>query len=187
MSFIPQDLYLTSGTVGIINDWQATVTKFDSSSFYNWEEDNMPVYDLEDRTSYLWERIGYPVRDGFSGIPGKMFVVSADYGFPVGQDSSGIIFRDLSSVINVLPNPITYPIIIEVASFGNIGELKLNNIKNDVRNLKISLQEAADIIVHWKITNITINICKQHIIFMEQTILFLRLLKSLMGQWKCAD
>lgn len=131
MSFIPQDLYLTSGTVGIINDWQATVTKFDSSSFYNWEEDNMPVYDLEDRTSYLWERIGYPVRDGFSGIPGKMFVVSADYGFPVGQDSSGIIFRDLSSVINVLPNPITYPIIIEVASFGNLGELNLNNIKID--------------------------------------------------------
>jgi stage V sporulation protein SpoVS len=131
MSFIPQDLYLTSGTVAIINDWQATVTKFDSSSFYNWEEDNMPIYDLEDRTSYIWERIGYPIRDGFSGIPGKMFVVSSDYGFPVGQDSSGIVFRDLSSVINVLPNPITYPIIIEVASFGNLGELNLNNIKID--------------------------------------------------------
>lgn len=131
MAFISQDLYLTSGTVASINNWQSTVTKFDSSTFYNWEEDNMPVYDLEDRTEYLWERIGYPIRDGFSGIPGKMFVVSSNYSFPVGQDSSGIVFKNLSSVINTLPNPITYPIIIEVASFGNLGELNLNNIKID--------------------------------------------------------
>lgn len=131
MAFIPQDLYLTSGTVGIINNWQETVTKFDTSTFYNWEEDNMPVYDLEDRTDYIWEKLGYPVRDGTSGIPGKMFVVSSDYSFPVGRDSSGIIFRNLSSVINTLPNPITYPIIIEIASFGNLGELNLNNLKID--------------------------------------------------------
>lgn len=131
MAFIPQDLYLTSGLVGSINNWQETVTKFDSSTFYNWEQDNLPVYDLEDRTDYIWERIGYPIQDGFSGIPGKMFVVSSNYSFPGGSDSSGIIFKNLSSVINTLPNPITYPIIIEVASFGNLGELNLNNIKID--------------------------------------------------------
>lgn len=131
MTFIAQDLYLTSGLVGSINNWQETVTKFDSSTFYNWEQDNMPVYDLEDRTDYLWERIGYPITDGFSGIPGKIFVVSSTFGFPVGRDSSGIVFRDLSSVINVLPNPLTFPVIIEVASFGNLGELNLNNIKID--------------------------------------------------------
>lgn len=131
MAFIPQDLYLTSGLVGSINNWQESVTKFDSSTFYNWEQDNLPIYDLEDRTDYIWERIGYPIEDGFSGIPGKMFVVSANYQFPVGKDSSGIVFRNLSSVINTLPNPITYPIIIEVASFGNLGELNLNNIKID--------------------------------------------------------
>lgn len=131
MAFIPNDLYLASGTVGVMNSWTPNVTKFDSSTFYNWEQDNEPLYDLDERTEYLWERVGYPVQDGFSGITGKVFVVSADAAFAAGSDSSGIIFRDLSTVINVLPNPITYPIIIEVASFGNLGELKLNNIKVD--------------------------------------------------------
>ena len=127
MTSVNNDLYLTSGTVGILNSWTPTVTKFDSSTFYNWEQDNEPLYDLDERTEYLWERVGYPIEDGFSGIPGKVFAVSADA--PFAGESSGIIFKSLSSVINVLPNPITYPIIIEVASWGNLGELCLNNIK----------------------------------------------------------
>lgn len=131
MAFIPTDLYLTSGSIGVINSWTPVVTKFDTSTFYNWEQDNEPLYDLDERTEYLWERLGYPVQDGFSGITGKVFVVSADAPFAIGSDSSGVVFRDLSTVINVLPNPITYPIIIEVASFGDLGELCLNNIKID--------------------------------------------------------
>lgn len=131
MAFIPTDLYLTSGSIGVMNSWTPVVTKFDTSTFYNWEQDNEPLYDLDERTEYLWERLGYPVQDGFSGITGKVFVVSADAPFAIGSDSSGVVFRDLSTVINVLPNPITYPIIIEVASFGDLGELCLNNIKID--------------------------------------------------------
>jgi len=131
MAFNPYDLYLASGSIGIINSWTPTVTKFDTSTFYNWEQDNEPLYDLDERTEYLWERMGYPVQDGASGITGKVFVVSADAPFEAGSDSSGIIFRDLSTVISVLPNPITYPIIIEVASFGDLGDLLLKNIKID--------------------------------------------------------
>ena len=131
MAFIPTDLYLTSGSVGVFNSWTPSVTKFNTSTFYNWEQDNEPLYDLDERTEFLWERLGYPVQDGASSITGKVFVVSADASFAVGSDSSGIIFRDLSSVISILPNPITYPIIIEVASFGDLGTLHLKNIKID--------------------------------------------------------
>lgn len=129
MPSVSNDLYLASGNVGILNSWTPTVTKFDSSTFYNWEQDNEPIYDLEERTEYLWERVGYPIANGFSGIPGKAFAVSADA--PFAGESSGVIFKSLSAVINVLPNPITYPIIIEVASWGNLGELCLKNVKVD--------------------------------------------------------
>ncbi len=131
MAFISNDLYLASGSIGIINSWTPTVTKFDTSTFYNWEQDNEPLYDLDERTQYLWEKLGYPIQDGASSITGKVFVVSADAAFAAGSDSNGIIFRDLSTVISVLPNPITYPIIIEVASFGDLGDLNLKNIKID--------------------------------------------------------
>lgn len=127
MPFSPTDLYLASGTASSFNTWIPNITKFDSSTFYNWEQDNVPLYDAEDRDSLLWDRTGYPIANGFSGIPGKMFCVSADA--PFAGESSGIIFKSLSGVINILPNPITYPIIIEVASFGNLGELNLNNIR----------------------------------------------------------
>ena len=131
MAFNATDLYLTSGTAGIFNYWTPTVTKFDSSTFYNWEQDNEPLYDLDERTSLLWDRAGSPVQDGFSGITGKVFVVSANAAFDVTSNSSGMIFRNLSSVLNVLPSRITYPIIIEVASFGDLGDLVLKNIRID--------------------------------------------------------
>ena len=138
MSFVPSDLYLTSGSAQLINAWQATVAKFDVSAFYNWEQDNLPLYDLEDRSEYLWEKVGYPVKDGFSGIPGACFVVSADaftanFGLyssvPGSVNSSSNVFRNLSSVIAVLPNPLTYPVLIEVASFGNLGELNIDGLQ----------------------------------------------------------
>lgn len=129
MAFSGTDFYLTSGTNTGYNSWVPYVTKFDTSTFYNWEQDNQPLYDLEDRTNLLWDRVGNPVQDGFSAISGRMFAVSADA--PFAGESSGIIHKSLSSVINILPNPITYPIIIEVASFGSLGELNLNNIKID--------------------------------------------------------
>ena len=72
--FIPADIYTTSGSLKLYHCWTDKVTKFDSSSFYNWEQDNLPVYDLDERTFYLWEQLGYPT----SSIPGVAIVVSAD-------------------------------------------------------------------------------------------------------------
>lgn len=132
MAFVDTDLYLTSAVTNIYNTvWPVDVTKYNSSTFYNWEQDNEPIYDLEDRTDVLWQRLGRPYKDGSLTPVGQMYVVSADASFAVGSKSTEYIFADLSSVLNVLPNTITYPIIIEVASFGNIGELNLKNIKVD--------------------------------------------------------
>jgi hypothetical protein len=122
--FLPTDIYTTSGSLKLYHCWTDKVTKFDSSSFYNWEQDNLPVYDLDERTFYLWEQLGYPT----SSIPGVALVVSAD-----APDSAVTcnknIFRTVSAAIEALPQTINYPIIIEVANFGSLGNLVLNNYK----------------------------------------------------------
>ena len=140
--FLPGDIYTSSGSLKLYHCWTDKVTKFDSSAFYNWEQDNMPLYDLEERTFYLWEQLGYPT----SSIPGVALVVSAD---ATDQDvtCNKNIFRTVSAAIEALPQTINYPIIIEVANFGELGELKLNNYKFGPRgsleiiNRNFALQE----------------------------------------------
>jgi hypothetical protein len=122
--FLPNDIYTTSGSVKLFHCWTDKVTKYDSSSFYNWEQDNLPIYDLDERTFYLWEQLGYHT----SSIPGVALVVSAD-----APDSAVAcnknVFRTLSAALEAVPQVINYPIIIEVASFGLLGDLVLNNHK----------------------------------------------------------
>lgn len=118
MPFIANDLYLASGTGELKNAWIDTVYKHDSSSFYNWEEDNLPLYDLEDRTNLLHEMAGYPADDTVDTI---MLIVSG-----TGADNKKV-FSSLSGVIDALPNVIRTPVIIEVCTSGYIGDLKLEN------------------------------------------------------------
>jgi hypothetical protein len=127
MAFNANDLYLVSGNAGLSNNWVDSISKFTPTSFYNWEQDNEPLHDLDDRTTMLWERAGYPTQNGVSGITGKVYVVSADA--PFVQDSSGVIFKDLQTVFDSLPTVITHPIIIEIASSGNLGDVCLRNVK----------------------------------------------------------
>ena len=118
MAFLKYDLYLASGTAQLINNWVDPVYKFDSSSFYNWEQDNLPIYDLEDRDDFLHEMAGYPT----SAVDGIMLTVS-----DCGIDNKKV-FGTLSSVVDALPNTIRFPIIVEVATSGPLGGLHLENI-----------------------------------------------------------
>lgn len=122
--FTETDFYTLSGPTKLYHCWADKVTKHDSSSFYNWEQDNLPILDLEERTFYLWEQLGYQT----SSMLPAMLVVSAD-----APDSAIAcnknIFRSVSSAIQALPQNITFPIIIEIANFGDIGSLELSNYK----------------------------------------------------------
>lgn len=122
--FIPGDIYTSSGSTKLYHCWTDKVTKYDSSSFYNWEQDNLPIYDLDERTHYLWEQLGHPT----SSIPGVALVVSADA--PASAVSCNKnIFYTLSAAIEALPQTINYPILIEIANFGQLGELILDGYK----------------------------------------------------------
>lgn len=122
--FLKDDIYTSSGTLKLYHCWTDKVTKFDSSSFYNWEQDNLPIYDLDERTAYLWEQLGFPT----SSIPGIALVVSAD-----APDSAVAcnknVFKTVSAAIQALPQSINFPVLIEVASFGSLGDLVLNNYR----------------------------------------------------------
>jgi len=117
MAFQPTDLYLPSGTGTLINNWVDPVYKFDSSSFYNWEQDNLPIYDLEDRDDYLYEMAGYPT----SAVDGIMLTVSA-----CGIDNKKV-FGTVSDALEALPNTIRFPIIIEVCTSGQLGGIHVEN------------------------------------------------------------
>lgn len=122
--FLPGDIYTTSGSLKLYHCWTDKVTKHDASSFYNWEQDNLPIYDLEERTFYLWEQLGYPT----SSIPGVALVVSADAPDAMVACNKNI-FRTVSAAIAALPQVINFPILIEIANFGELGDLTLNNYK----------------------------------------------------------
>ena len=141
--FLANDIYTASGPHKLYHCWTNNVTKFDSSSFYNWEQDNMPIYDLDERTSYLWEIMGNPT----SSIFGAALVVSADApDSAIGCNRN--IFRTLSGALEALPQVINYPILIEIANFGQLGDLVLDNYKFGPRgsleiiNRNFSRQEA---------------------------------------------
>jgi len=123
MPFVKGDFYTLSGNAKVLKTWQSNVLKYDSSSFYNWEQDNLPIYDLEDRTDFLWNRAGFPT----SSMDGMALVVSADA--PQDDlDCNANIFTSVSAAIQALPRTISFPIIIEVANFGNLGILEINDL-----------------------------------------------------------
>jgi hypothetical protein len=117
------DLYTVSAGVLLSDYWNPFVTKHDTSSFYNWEQDNLPLYDLEERTDYLWEKLGYPT----SSLPGMVLAVSSS--IPTHLDVSCNFFLDLSSAIKALPEVLHMPVLIEVCASGYLGDLELDNIK----------------------------------------------------------
>jgi len=120
MPFNPADIYSVTAGVELYNYWNPFVTKHDASSFYNWEQDNLPLYDLEERTDYLWERFGW----AGSSLPGMALCVSSS----LATDNNNV-FTSLEDAINALPEVIRMPVLIEVATSGNLGSINLNNIK----------------------------------------------------------
>ena len=124
MPFNIADIYTTSGSASLFNSWTTPVTKFDPSSFYNWEQDNEPIHDLEERTYMNWEHAGYHT----STVPGMVLTVSAEAP-PATLTANPNIFTTVSAAVEAIPSDIRFPILMEVANFGDLGHIKLKDIK----------------------------------------------------------
>lgn len=124
MPFNRNDIYTSSGTAKLYNSWTPYVSKFDTSSFYNWEQDNLPLYDLEERTYELWEQGGFAT----SSVNGLALTVSADAPASVLAANRNI-FTTVSACIAAIPKVVRFPVLIEVGSIGDLGKLELHNFR----------------------------------------------------------
>ena len=124
MAFKSEDIYTASGDAKLFNAWTPYVSKFDTSSFYNWEQDNLPLYDLEERTYELWEQQGWPT----SSVPGLALTVSADAD-AASLAAESTLFTDVSSAIAAIPKVVRFPVLVEIGSFDELGPLELHNFR----------------------------------------------------------
>ena len=54
----PSDVYVEGGLNDLLVCWTDKVTTFDASSFYNWEQDNLPILDLEGELIFYGRDLG---------------------------------------------------------------------------------------------------------------------------------
>ena len=111
----------SEGGLGYIPlNWADNVPKYDPSSFYNWEQDNMPLWNLEDRTNSLYASQGYP-----GGNPlGVTFTLSS----AGSVDQSKGIYDSIADIVERIPKRLKFPVLIEICTYGNLGKLELANI-----------------------------------------------------------
>ncbi len=122
MPFNPQDYYCSGGSVNLNETWAPEVTKFDTSSFYNWEQDNEPLYDLEERTDILWSRGGF-VTSSLENTGVSLTVSSTN---PLNVQN---VYTNIQDAIDAIPDVIRFPIRVEVAASGDLGSLKIRDLK----------------------------------------------------------
>ena len=124
MPFNQADVYTGSGSTALHNAWTPYVSKYDTSSFYNWEQDNLPLYDLEERTYESWEQAGFPT----SSVNGLALTVSADT--PTATlTANPNIFTTLSACVAAIPKVVRFPVRVEVGNYGDLGDLELHNFR----------------------------------------------------------
>ena len=111
---------VTGGTYVI--DYPSTylvdIHKYHASQFYNWEQDNIPIDDLEARTDTLGAALGIFA----SGIDGCTMTLANT------EVSANSVYGSIDNIIKLIPKTITFPILVEVCSYGNLGDLILENI-----------------------------------------------------------
>jgi hypothetical protein len=86
------------------------VHKFDASSFYNWEQDNLPVNDLETRSDVLKQHLG------LGELTGVTLTVSAD---ALRSASSVGVYQTVQEAMAVVPRRLNFPLLIEICDFGS--------------------------------------------------------------------
>ena len=94
------------------------VTMFDPSSFYNWEQDNIPIQQLKDRTDVLMQMAGAPA----SAMNGVTLVLSST------SNPAANTYSNLSDIVSRIPKRLTYPLLVEICNYGALGPLDLRDV-----------------------------------------------------------
>lgn len=112
---------VTGGSQSLGSYGYTDVSRYSASSFYNWEQDNLPISDLDTNSKLLLEQLGLN-----TALTGVILTVSSTGDLSL---SSQGIFQTVQSALRVVPTKLNFPILIEVCTFGNLGDIELNNIQ----------------------------------------------------------
>ena len=96
------------------------VPKYDPSSFYNWEQDNIPLWVLEERGNTLWSQAGFP-----GGNPGGITFTLSSLG---SFDEALGIYDNIDDIVERIPKRLKFPVLVELCTYGALGELDVANI-----------------------------------------------------------
>ena len=99
------------------------VYKHDASGFYNWEEDNLPINDLETRSDVFKQYLGLD-----TSLTGVTLTVSADA--PKSASSVGV-YQTVQQALEVVPRRVRIPVLIEICDFGDLGDLEIKDIQGE--------------------------------------------------------
>lgn len=109
---------ITGGNYVLSSRALTDVRKYTASSFYNWEQDNIPIEDLESRTDALALNTGQLS----TSIEGVTMVLSST------ADTDMSVYDNITDILDRIPKIITFPILVELCEYGDLGELKLEGI-----------------------------------------------------------
>jgi hypothetical protein len=98
-----------------------SITMFDASTFYNWEQDNIPLQELKTRTDTLLQYAGY----GANPPSGVTLVLSGT------ANTSAGIFDSMSDIADIIPKRLTFPLLIEICDYGDLGTFELADISTE--------------------------------------------------------
>ena len=110
-----------SGGDGVIPlAFQESVPKYDPSSFYNWEQDNIPLWVLEQRGETLYRQMGSPG----GNPPGMTFTLSSLGHF----DEALGVYDNIQDIVERIPKRLKFPVLVELCAYGALGKLDIANI-----------------------------------------------------------
>ena len=97
-----------------------SVTMFDASTFYNWEQDNVPLHELKQRTDTLLRHAGF--NEGGKPTGTVTYTLSSIEDADIG------IYDDMDSILDLIPKRLTYPVLVEICTYGKIPSFELADI-----------------------------------------------------------
>lgn len=108
-----------SNGTDIVKEEFPDITMFDASTFYNWEQDNIPLQQLKQRTDTLLRHAGYNQDTAPDGVT---LTLSST------ENTAAGIYTDMNDILDLVPKRLTYPVQIEICKFGELPAIDISDI-----------------------------------------------------------
>ena len=112
---------LTPGTTAYIEEFPS-ITMFDASTFYNWEQDNIPLQELKKRTDTLLRHAG------FNQLLQPADVVTYTLSSTGNENTAYGVYDNMQDILDLIPKRLTYSILVEICSYGVIPKWELSDV-----------------------------------------------------------